>query len=141
MAEYFRVLKYPLIVWFIIDFLGGAVFPILVPAFANISASFAEVTAWSFPLGAMAGYKMIEFKGKLFHAMVAGVITGLWCAILGVTDVGISSTPIAILVTAAGPVALGGSFMAVLPFGFAFFTVNFIGAIIGAGFALTRQKA
>ncbi len=141
MAEYLRVLKYPLIVWFIIDSLGGAVFPILVPAFANISASFAEITAWSFPLGAMAAYKMIEFKGNLVHAMVAGVITGLWCAILGVTEIGISSTPLAVLITSAGPVAFGGTFMGVLPFGFALFTVNFIGAIMGAGFALTRQKA
>jgi hypothetical protein len=140
-AEYFRVLKYPLIVWLIVDFFGSAVFPILVPAYVTITDSFAGVTLWSFPLGAMAAYKTIEFKGTLPEAMVAGLITGLWCAILGVTDIGITSTPLDIIATSRGLVAFGGNLMGALPFGFAFFVVNFMGAIIGAGYALTRRKA
>jgi hypothetical protein len=137
MAEYFRVLKYPLLIWFIIDTVAAAV-AVFVPGFRTISNSNARLTVWSLTLGAMAGYKMIEFKGNLFHAIVAGLITALWCAVLTVTEIGFTTTPIAVLTTPAGLVAVGGSMTAVLPIGFAFFILNVIGAIIGAGFALTR---
>ncbi len=140
MAEYFRVLKYPLLIWFIGDTVS-TVLALFVPGFRIINNSFARQTAWSLPLGAVAAYKMIEFKGNLFHAMVAGLITGLWCAVLTVTEVGIVTTPFAVLTTPAGLVVLGGSMTGVLPFAFAFIILNVSGAIMGAGFALTRRTS
>ncbi len=129
MAEYLRVLKYPLLAWFVLDtvFVIGAK---LVPASGNIMDSFVSNTVVALPLGAMAAYKMIEFKGNTFHAMVAGLITGLWCAVLAVTEVGIILSPI-------------GTYnpMDSLPSAFALFILNVIGAIVGAGFALTRGKS
>lgn len=131
-------MKYPLIIWFIVDAIAGSVFAILVPSYMNITASFTDITVWAFPLGAMAGYKMIELKGTRFQAIVAGLITAVWCAVMGVTNIGIGST---FMMGSAGLSMLGGNIVSVLPFGFLLFVVNFVGAIIGTGFALTRRKA
>ncbi len=100
------------------------------PDFANIQDSFAGNTVWALPLGAMAGYKMIQFKGGVFQAMVAGLVTGVFCAILALTEVGIILSPI-------------GTYnpMDALPGAFALFILNVFGAIIGGGFALTRGNS
>lgn len=140
MAEYLRVLKYPFVVWFIGDTVVEVIL-LLVPGYRVINNSYARPTAWSFPIGAWVGYKMIEFKGNMFHAMVAGAITGIWCALLAVTYSGIASVPFAVITTPAGLVVLAENWAGALPFGFFFFILNFIGAIAGALFALTRRKA
>ncbi len=137
MAEYFRVLKYPLLFWFLLD-TAGISLTALVPGYGVIQDSWASGAVWALPFGAWAAYKMIQFKGNAFHAMVAGVITGAWCGIMAVTETGITSVPVAVITTPAGVVALGGNMAGLLPFGFAFFIINVVGAVIGTGFALTR---
>lgn len=140
LAEYFRVLKYPLIVWLIGDTVVEILL-ILVPGYRVINNSFARPAVWSLPIGAWVGYKMIEFKGNLFHAMVAGAVIGIWCALLAVIYSGIGSVPYAVITTPAGLVVLAQNWAGALPYGFFFFMLNFIGAIVGAGFALTRRAS
>ena len=137
MAEYIRVLKYPLLVWFLSDTLSEALaHPALVPGLANIQDSFTGATLAAVAIGAWVGYKMIELKGNWFNAMVAGLISGAWCGLIAVTEGGIDLTP-----PSAYGLAFGGTLMSLLPLEFAWLILNVIGAVIGTGFALTRRSS
>lgn len=140
MAEYFRALKYPLLVWFLLD-TPATLLTAWVPGAAIIQDSFTGLAAWTMTLGAAAAYKMIQFKGNWFHAMTAGVITGAWCAFLAITETGIVSTPLITIMTPTGLTAFGGSLMSTVPFGFALLIMSVIGGVIGTGFALTRRPS
>jgi len=127
MAEYWRALKYPLLVWLVTD----SVFTLLgylVPSFATINDAGVTTIIEALPLGAIAGYKMIQLKGNLFHVLVVGIITGLWCVFLGVTEVGMVLSPFGTY-----------NFFDQWVYTYPFFTADMIGAIIGAGFAVTRK--
>ncbi len=129
MVEYLRVLKYPLSIWLI----GDTVFTIFgyfVPAFATILDGGASILVQALPLGVIVGYKMIQFKGNMFHAMVVGAISGIWCVFLAVTEVGMVLTPFGTYNMLDGLAAA-----------FPSFTASMIGAIVGAGYSLMRKTS
>lgn len=132
MVEYWRAMKYPLVIWFLWD-TAFTVLAYFVPTFATVNPTAdagAGIIAQALPLGAMAGYKMIQLKGNLFNAMVVGIVTGLWCVFLSMTEVGLVLSPF-------GTYSLWDMYVTSFPL----FTADMIGAIIGAGIALARRSS
>ena len=121
MVDYVKALKWPVITWIVLDLLFIVVSPI-----KGVSEMFSnDVSAlYGLVFGLWVGYTMItQFKGTYGQAFVGGLIIGLVCLVLCIIGFGIV---LKMGVAGALPIAI---FMAMM---------NLSGALIGAGFALTK---
>lgn len=116
MAPLAQAVKWPVISWVVVDvvflltgFVEG-VLELLTPA---------VVAPLAVAFGVWAGYKMIEFGGNYIGAIVAGAIVGAACAILTLVLGVVHAMP-------------------VIPMAVLSLALNLNGALVGAGFALTR---
>ena len=120
---YARALKWPVISWIVVD-------AVLLVATLLDRSLFDMLTAGAMApmmlaFGVWSGYKIVEFGGNYGHAIVAGIVVGVVCALLAVVGFGfISVHPSGI--------------SAVLTLGLFAFGMNLFGALIGGGFALTK---
>lgn len=120
MADYVRALKWPVIAWIEVDivmlamsYLAG-VMDMLTPA---------VIAPLTLAFGVWAGYKIVEFGGKVLDVVVAGAVVGVVCA--GLTLVGFG-------------LVRGMGFEAILPLAVFAAGFNLFGAFIGGGFALSK---
>ena len=120
MADYMRALKWPVIAWVISDILfvvlsyvKGVAELFTPPVLALLATAF----------GIWGGYKIVQFKGGFVDAMGAGVVLGVACFILCYVGFGL---------------VLGMPTEGWLPIGTFMGSLNFTGALIGGGFALTK---
>jgi hypothetical protein len=112
MADYMRALKWPVLTWIVLDALYYVADKIYAPAGQLFTPDVAAITAVIF--GIWGGSKIVEFKGKYWDALGAGVVLGVLCFGL-------------CIVTGFG--AQLGVYMGLM---------NLSGALIGGGYALTR---
>jgi hypothetical protein len=112
MVDFVRALKWPVITWIVLDalfYIAGMVYS---PAAQLFTPDIAAAMALVF--GAWAGSKIVAFKGTYLHAAGGGIVLGAVCLVLCM---------------------LGGFG---LQLGAYMGLMNLSGALIGAGYALTK---
>ena len=112
MVDYVRALKWPVITWIVLD----ALFYIADKVYSEAGKLFTPDTGALLAVifGIWAGSKIVSFKGTFLHAFGGGVILGAVCLVL-------------CLVAGYG-----------LPLGAFMGLMNLSGALIGAGYMLTK---
>jgi len=121
---YVKALKWPIITWVVINVLFLVVL-LLLPKVGEIATD-ATLTPLLLAVGIWAGYKMVQFGGNYWHAALGGLIVGAVCAILAIVLFG--------LIASAGVAN-------VLPGAVYDFAMNFFGALIGGGFAVSKPTS
>ncbi len=119
MADYVRVLKWPIIGWIIVDLVFLAMVLVARGTAGMLTAPTLSPLLLGF--GAWAGYKMVELGGKFYDGIVAGVVVGVVCGVLTLVLLGV----------------LGAMADAVPEFTFNL-GMNVVGAVLGAGYASTK---
>jgi hypothetical protein len=112
MVDYVRALKWPVITWIVLD----ALFYVADKVYAEAGKLFTPDTGalLAVVFGIWTGSKIVAFKGNFLHAAVGGVILGAACLVLCMVG-GFGTT-----------------------FGVYMGLMNLSGALIGAGYALTK---
>ncbi len=119
MADYMRVLKWPVIGWVVVDLIFLAM--VLVSRGTAGMLTPASLSPLLLGFGAWAGYKMVDLGGKFYDGIVAGVVVGVVCGVLTL-----------VLLAVLGMMA-----EAVPEFTFNL-GMNVAGAVLGAGYASTK---
>lgn len=123
---YIRALKWPVITWVVIDIVLPVALLIYPKQMGTLQAP-GNLTVLGIAVGLWAGYKIVQFGGNYVSAAIAGLIVGAVCAVMAVIGFG---------VIAAG--VTGGITPDLLATALYFLAINFFGALIGGGYALTK---
>jgi hypothetical protein len=123
---YIRVLKYPVLAQIIADS-SYTLAAYVLPPMGSIPSLVVYFMILQIPFGAWVGYKIVELKGNFLDVIIVGLILGVVCGVLDLTETGV-------IVSAVG------TYNAIdeLPYSLAYVLSTLYGAIVAGGYALTK---
>lgn len=123
---YIRVLKYPVLGSILAD-TSYTLAAKALPPMGNIPSLVVYFMILQIGFGVWGGYRIVEFKGNFLDVIIVGLILGVVCGVLDLTETGVILSAI-------------GTYnpMDELPYSLAYVLSTLYGAIIAGGFALTK---